>query len=77
VPGLDAGEIDVPTASAHAGRPLGHTRARSRTGPSIVADVLGEQMIALPTPMEVIMAADVLVVIGRSGIDGVRQIIQG
>lgn len=78
VPGLDAGQIDVPAGSAHAGQPLGHTRARTRTGASIVAIVRGERVIASPAPAEVIEAGDVLVVIGtRHGIDGVRRIIEG
>ncbi|MFC6819412.1 cation:proton antiporter regulatory subunit [Nonomuraea dietziae] len=59
-------------------RPLGHTRARSRTGASIVAIVRGEDVIASPTPDEVLRAGDVLVVIGtRSGIAGVEKIIRG
>jgi TrkA domain protein len=78
VPGLSAGQIAVPPTSSHAGRPLGDTRARSRTGASIVAIVRGENVIASPAPSEVIEAGDVLVVIGtREGIAGVQQIIDG
>lgn len=78
VPGLEAGQIDVPARSEHADQPLGHTRARTRTGASIVAIVRGDQVIASPAPGEVIKAGDVLVVIGtRQGIDGVRRIIEG
>jgi TrkA domain protein len=78
VPGLSAGQIDVPRSSPHAGQPLGHTRARTLTGASIVAIVRGEDVIASPTPSEIIKAGDVLVVIGtRDSIERVRQIIQG
>jgi TrkA domain protein len=77
VPGLSAGQITVPPASSHAGHPLGHTRARTRTGASIVAIVRGERVIASPTPAEVLHAGDILVVIGtHAGITGVREIIQ-
>ncbi|MEV6236701.1 cation:proton antiporter regulatory subunit [Lentzea sp. NPDC051838] len=77
VPGLSAGQVAVPAASSHAGKPLGHTRARTRTGASIVAIVRGDNVIASPTPDEVLQPRDVLVVIGtHDGINGVRQIIE-
>ncbi|WP_158896077.1 cation:proton antiporter regulatory subunit [Amycolatopsis anabasis] len=78
VPGLSAGQIDVPATSPHAGHPLGHMRARTRTGASIVAIVRGEDVLASPGPAEVIRGGDVLVVIGtHDGIEGVREIIRG
>jgi TrkA domain protein len=77
VPGLSAGQVTVPAASSHAGRPLGHTRARTRTGASIVAIVRDDVVIASPKPDEVLRPGDVLVVIGtHDGINGVRQIIE-
>ncbi|WP_344829723.1 TrkA C-terminal domain-containing protein [Nonomuraea dietziae] len=76
--GLSAGQTGVRAGSPYVDRPLGHTRARSRTGASIVAIVRGEDVIASPTPDEVLRAGDVLVVIGtRSGIAGVEKIIRG
>ncbi|WP_235022837.1 cation:proton antiporter regulatory subunit [Amycolatopsis alkalitolerans] len=76
VPGLAAGQITVPAASPHAGQPLAHTRARTRTGASIVAIVRGEHVIASPTPAEVLHPGDVLVVIGTdTGIASVRDLI--
>ena len=76
VPGLSAGRIAVGPGSPYAGRPLGETRARTRTGASIVAIVRGDEVIASPPPSEVLKAGDVLVVIGTpSGIAGVDQII--
>ena len=78
VPGLSSGQVTVPATSPHAGQPLSHTRARTRTGASIVAIVRGERVIASPVPDEVLHAADILVVIGTdSGIAGVREIIRG
>lgn len=78
VPGLRSDQITVPATSPHAGQPLSTTRARTRTGASIVAVVRGEQVIASPTPAEVLHAGDILVVIGTdSGIAGVREIIRG
>jgi TrkA domain protein len=78
VPGLVAGQIEVPAASPHGNQPLGHTRARTRTGASIVAIVRREEVLASPSPAEVILPGDVLVVIGtQEGITGVREIIQG
>jgi len=78
VPGLRAGQITVTASSSHAGRPLSDTRARTRTGASIVAIVRGGQVLASPTPAEVLHTGDILVVIGTdAGIAGVREIIQG
>ncbi|MEU3648789.1 cation:proton antiporter regulatory subunit [Lentzea sp. NPDC034063] len=77
VPGLGAAQVVVPATSSHAGKPLGQTRARTRTGASIVAIVRGEDVLASPPPDEVLRPGDVLVVIGtHDGISGVRQIIE-
>ncbi|WP_137988390.1 cation:proton antiporter regulatory subunit [Streptomyces vilmorinianum] len=78
VPGLVSGQVEVGVGSAFDGRPLGDTRARTRTGASIVAVVRGEEVIASPTPQEVLRGGDILVVIGtHGGITGVEQIIRG
>ena len=78
VPGLHAGQVTVPAGAPHAGHPLSSTRARTRTGASIVAVVRGEQVIASPGPSDVLRAGDILVVIGtEEGIAGVREIIRG
>ena len=66
VPGLSAGQIVIGPESRYAGRPLGDTQARTRTGASIVAIVRGEGLAA----------GDVLVVIGTpEGIAGVDRIV--
>ncbi|WP_351225930.1 cation:proton antiporter regulatory subunit [Streptomyces sp. NPDC002133] len=78
VPGLLSGQVEVQTGSAYDGRALGDTRARTRTGASIVAVVRGDDVIASPTPQEVLAGGDILVVIGtHEGIAGVEQIVQG
>jgi TrkA domain protein len=76
VPGLIAGQVEVTAGSPFAGLPLGQTRARTRTGASIVAIVRSDDVIVSPTPTDVLLSADVLVVIGtHDGIAGVRKII--
>jgi len=76
VPGLEAGQVEVPVDSRYAGRPLGDTRARTRTGASIVAIVRGDGVVASPGPGEVLRPGDVLVVIGTAdGIAGVRHLV--
>lgn len=78
VPGLVSGQVEIHAGSAFEGRPLGATRARTRTGASIVAVVRGQDVIASPTPQEVLLGGDILVVIGtHEGIRGVTEIIQG
>jgi TrkA domain protein len=77
VPGLDAGQVGVPAGSRYAGRPLGDTRARTRTGASIVAIVRGEQVLVSPGPADLVVSGDVLVVIGtEDGIAQVRRIVE-
>ncbi len=76
VPGLDAGQVEIVAGSGFVDRPLGETRARTRTGASIVAIVRDEQVLASPGPAEVLHAGDVLVVIGtEDGIAGVQRIV--
>ena len=76
VPGLDAGQVEIGPDSRYAGQPLGATKARTRTGASIVAIVRGDQVLASPGPEDVLHPHDVLVVIGtEDGIAGVRQLV--
>jgi TrkA domain protein len=55
VPGLIAGQVEVTAGSPFAGLPLGNTRARTQTGASIVAVVRSDDVIASPTPSEVLL----------------------
>jgi len=76
VPGLHSGQVEVGAGSPYSGRPLGETRARTRTGASIVAVVRDERVLASPGPDEVLHDADVLVVIGTDdGIAKVQEIV--
>lgn len=76
IPGLGAADLLVPTDSRYAGRALGETRTRSRTGASIVAIVRGPHIMASPLPTEQLQAGDVLVVIGtEDAIAAVREIL--
>jgi TrkA domain protein len=76
VPGLNAGQVHIRPGGPFVDRPLGDTRARTRTGASIVAIVRDEEVLASPGPAELLRAGDVLVVIGtESGIAGVEQIV--
>jgi TrkA domain protein len=76
VPGLNAGQVSVRPGSTFVDRPLGDTRARTRTGASIVAIVRDDEVMASPGPAELLRAGDVLVVIGtHDGIAGVDAIV--
>ncbi|OMC13761.1 MULTISPECIES: cation:proton antiporter regulatory subunit [unclassified Mycobacterium] len=76
VPGLEAGQVHIRPGGTFVDRPLGETRARTRTGASIVAIVRDEAVLASPGPAETLRAGDVLIVIGtEEGIAGVEQIV--
>ena len=78
VPGLVAGQVEVAAGSPFAGQTLGETRARTRTGASVVAIVRGEDVIVSPTPDQRLQPGDVLVVVGgRDGIAAVERMIRG
>ena len=54
VPGLNAGQVTIRPGSPFVDRPLGDTRARTRTGASIVAIVRDEAVLASPGPGEML-----------------------
>jgi TrkA domain protein len=66
VEGLVSEEIPVRPGSPFDGRPLGDTRARTRTGASIVAVIRGGGVIASPGPDFVFAGGDVVVVVGTA-----------
>ena len=77
VPGLEAGQVHIEPGGPFVDRALGDTRARTRTGASIVAIVRDEDVLASPGPVESLRAGDVLVVIGtEEAIASVQQIIE-
>ncbi|MCW3814026.1 cation:proton antiporter regulatory subunit [Micromonospora sp. DR5-3] len=63
VDGVAAVRLRLPANSPYAGRPLGDTRARSRTGASIVAVVRGDRVIVAPAPDFVLCHDDTLVAV--------------
>lgn len=78
VEGLVSEEIPVRPGSAYDGRPLGDTRARTRTGASIVAVIRGGQVLASPGPEFVFAGKDVVVAVGTAeGVAAVADILTG
>jgi TrkA domain protein len=64
IEGLAIDWLELRPGSPYAGRPLGDTQARSRTGTSIVAVLRGEQAIPAPSPDLALQAGDTAVVVG-------------
>jgi TrkA domain protein len=78
VAGLISEQVTIDKGSPFAGRTLGETRARTRTGASIVAVLRDSQVIASPGPDFRFEPGDSVVVVGtREGIEGVEQILAG
>jgi TrkA domain protein len=76
VEGLVGEQLPIVPGSPYDGRTLGDTRARTRTGASIVAVVRDRQVIASPRPDFVFQAADVVVVVGTTeGTAGIAAIL--
>lgn len=74
--GLLTEQVPIQAGSRYAGRPLGDTKARTRTGVSIVAVLRERQVIPSPGPEFVFEAGDVVVVVGtRDGLDRLTAII--
>jgi TrkA domain protein len=66
VEGLVSEQVPITAGSPYDGRPLGDTRARTRTGASIVAVVRGGDVIASPRPDFVFRAGDIVLVVGTA-----------
>ena len=76
IPGLASATVYIHAGSRFDGSPLGETRARTLTGASVVAIVRGADVIASPSPQEILRGGDALVVVGTdTGIGGVRRIV--
>lgn len=74
--GLFSEHLLLPSDSVYAGRPLGDTKARTRTGVSIVAVVRDKEVIPSPTPDFRMAAGDALIAVGtRSGLDSLADLI--
>ncbi|QKW36170.1 cation:proton antiporter regulatory subunit [Actinomadura sp. NAK00032] len=76
VEGLITEQVPIPAGSPYDGRPLADTRARTRTGASIVAVVRDGQVHASPRPDFTFTAGDTVVVVGTGeGTNAVAQIL--
>ena len=76
IAGLFTEHLILPADSKYLDGPLGDTKARTRTGVSIVAIVRGKDVIASPTPETVLEAEDMLVAVGtRKGLDELVNIL--
>jgi TrkA domain protein len=76
VEGLVTEQIVVAAGSPYAGRTMGDTAARTRTGASIVAVVRDRQVVASPRPDFRFEAGDVVVVVGTAeGTSAVARIL--
>lgn len=78
VEGLVVEQLPISADSPFAGRPLGDTRARTRTGASVVAVLREGTALPSPTPDFVLHAGDLVVTVGtRTAIDQVARILDG
>lgn len=76
--GLLTEQIPLPAGSPFVNRPMGDTKARTRTSSSIVAVMRGSEVVASPGPSFVLEANDVVVAVGtRQGLDGLIAILAG
>jgi TrkA domain protein len=74
--GLYTEQMLLPSDSRYLGRPLGETKARTKTGVSIVAILRGKTVIPSPTPQETLQADDLIVAVGtREGLDALDKLL--
>jgi TrkA domain protein len=64
VVGLKTVQVPIRAGSMYDGRTLGDTRARTRTGASIVATIRGGEILASPRPDFLFHPGDLVVVVG-------------
>ncbi len=76
--GLVVEQLPVPANSPFAGRPLGDTKARTRTGASIVAVLRGTAATPSPGPEFILRAGDLIAVVGtQTALDLLATILDG
>ena len=76
VTGLFTEQLSLPADSKYIDRQLGSTKARTKTGVSIVAIARGSEILPSPTPEEILLADDILVAVGtRKGLDALVAIL--
>lgn len=73
---LATGKVRIPHGSRYDGRTLGATKARTRTGSSIVALMREKDVIPSPGPDVPLRGGDTLVVVGTpDGIESLKEIV--
>lgn len=78
IAGLYTEQIPLRADSPYVGRPLGDTKARTRTRCSIVAIMRGTEVLPAPEPADRLLGGDMLVVVGtRKGLDALVHIVNG
>lgn len=78
IAGLAIDWLPIGPASRYAGRVLGETALRTRTGVSIVAIVREDSAIPAPGPDDLLLAGDTVVVVGTpEGIDLASELLAG
>lgn len=76
--GLIVEQLPLPHTSPYAGRVLGDTQARTRTGASIVAVSRNGQVLPSPSPSFTLQGGDLIIAVGtRDAIDHVARILDG
>lgn len=76
IAGLSLDWLPIPEHSSYAGKQLGDTRMRTRTGVSVIAVIRGGTAIPAPGPAEALHAGDTVVVVGTAqGIDAAARIL--
>jgi TrkA domain protein len=76
--GLSIEQIPLRADSPFVGRPLGDTKARTRTRCSIVAILRENGVLPAPGPADLLRSGDALVAVGtRDGLDHLVRIISG
>lgn len=77
VEGLAIDWLPIGASTPFAGRTIGDTQARTRTGVSIVAVLRGESAVPAPGPEEGLRPGDTLVVVGTArGIEQLTEILR-
>lgn len=76
VASLATGKVKIAHGSRYDGLTLGATKARTKTGASIVAMLRGSDAIPSPGPETPLQGGDVLIVVGTAeAIEGIREIV--
>lgn len=76
ISGVTVARLRLPAGSAYDARPLGDTRARTRTGASIVAVARDGKVLAAPGPDFVLHAGDKVIAVGdHDGITALTEIL--